>query len=278
MKYTIITLILLILSVGTIETKAQISKYKTTKTSSKIVNQNINKNSKQPKIEKDSPVLKELENNMIYINGGSFIMGGNTGDALPQHKVTLSSFYMCKYEVTQKLWYAIMGYNPSRNKGDNYPVECVTWYDCQKFIERLNDVTGRKYRLPTEAEWEYAACGGEDDYFSKKMSDSNIRNSNDVAWYRDNADFQTHPIGGKLPNKFGLYDMLGNVQEWCQDIYSPYTSTEQTNPLCTSAQYDNRVIRGGNCCTWAYDLSTFHRNSWYREFCEFTTGFRLVRF
>lgn len=126
------------------------------------------------------------------------------------------SFYICKYEVTQKLWVAVMGDNPSEMQGDDLPVEQVNWNDCQTFISKLNKLSGKHYRLPTEAEWEYACRGGK---YSKGYKYSGSNDIDEVAWYDNNSDGKTHPVGQKLPNELGLYDMSGNVWEWCQDMH-----------------------------------------------------------
>ncbi len=163
-------------------------------------------------------------------------------DEKPTHSVTLSSFYLCKYEVTQALWRAVMGNIPSRFKGNNLPVEKVSWDDCQTFITRLNNLTGKNFRLPTEAEWEYAARGGNRSR-GYKYSGSNVLS--DVAWYDDNSGGKTHPVGSKSPNELGLYDMSGNVREWCYDWFGTYSSSAQTNPTGPSSG-SFRVRRGGS--------------------------------
>ncbi len=192
--------------------------------------------------------LNKLINNMVYVSGGTFTMGATIeqdsdahDDEKPTHSVTLSSFYLCKYEVTQALWRAVMGNNPSRFKGNNLPVGWVSWDDCQTFISRLNNLTGKDFRLPTEAEWEYAARGGNRSR-GYKYSGSNVLS--DVAWYEDNSGRKTHPVGSKSPNELGLYDMSGNVWEWCSDWYGTYSSSSQTNPTGASS-VSRRVCRGG---------------------------------
>ena len=138
-----------------------------------------------------SAELNKLINNMVYVSGGTFIMGGDdSSDQMPTHSVTLSSYYICKYEVTQALWRAVMGSNPSNFKGDNLPVEWVSWNDCQTFINRLNSYTGRNFRLPTEAEWEFAARGGN---YSRHYKYSGSNYISDVAWYCDNSGNRTPP-------------------------------------------------------------------------------------
>jgi formylglycine-generating enzyme required for sulfatase activity len=186
---------------------------------------------------------------MVYVEGGTFMMGCNAerdADCLdsqePEHRVTVSSFNIGKYEVTQAQWKAIMGSNPSKFKGDSLPVETVSWKDARKFIRRLNAQTGKRYRLPTEAEWEFAACGGVKSNGYKYSGSNNI---DDVAWYMDNSERKTHPVGTKLPNELGIYDMSGNVWEWCSDWFGDYSGDTQTNPkgpLTGSL----RVLRGGS--------------------------------
>lgn len=198
-----------------------------------------------------STELNKLINNMVYVSGGTFTMGGTSeqgsdayDDEKPTHSVTLSSYYICKYEVTQALWRAVMGNNPSNFKGDNLPVECVSWDDCQTFINRLNSYTGRNFRLPTEAEWEFAARGGN---YSRHYKYSGSNYISDVAWYDGNSN-RTHPVGTKQANELGLYDMSGNVWEWCSDWYGSYSSYSQNDPTGpNSGSY--RVERGGS---WRY--------------------------
>lgn len=187
---------------------------------------------------------------MVYVEGGTFIMGATSEqgsdadkDENPAHNVTLSSYYIGQTEVTQELWQAVMGSNPSGFKGGNLPVEVVSWNDCQEFIRKLNSMTGNQFRLPTEAEWEYAARGGGNKSNGAKYSGGN--SLDDVAWHDGNSSRKTHPVATKAANKLGLYDMSGNVYEWCYDWYDSYNSGSQTNPLgATSGQY--RVLRGGS--------------------------------
>lgn len=180
---------------------------------------------------------------MVYVQGGSFMMGATYeqgsdayGFEKPAHQVTVSSFYICRYEVTQEEWQAIMGSNPSHFKGVKRPVESVSWNDCQIFIRKLNEKTGRNFRLPTEEEWEYAARGGSRSNGYKYAGSNNI---NSVAWYYDNSGNCTHNVGMKHPNELGLYDMCGNVYEWCQNLWYTYSSSA---PNLTETDY---VGRGG---------------------------------
>ncbi len=187
---------------------------------------------------------------MIKVSGGTFQMGATSeqgsdvqSNEKPVHQVTLSDYYIGETEVTQELWQAVMGSNPSHFKTSNQlPVESVSWGDCQTFIANLNQLTGKQFRLPTEAEWEYAARGG------NKSQGYKYSGSNDigaVAWCFRNADSKTHEVGTKAPNELGIYDMSGNVSEWCQDWSGSYSSSEQTNPTGPSSGSD-RVARGGS--------------------------------
>ena len=186
---------------------------------------------------------------MVYVKGGTFTMGATSeqgSDAYdnekPTHRVTLSSFSIGQTEVTQELWEAVMGTNPSYFKGAKLPVERVSWNDCQTFITKLNSLTGQQFRLPTEAEWEYAARGGKQSRGYKYSGSNNI---GDVAWYDDNSGDNTHEVATKAPNELGIYDMSGNMWEWCQDWYGSYSSSFQTNPAGPSLG-SSRVNRGGS--------------------------------
>ena len=192
---------------------------------------------------------------MIAVKGGTFTMGATSeqgsdaySDERPTHQVTLSDYYIGETEVMQELWKAVMGSNPSYFSGTNLPVECVSWNDCQTFITKLNQLTGKNFRLPTEAEWEYAARGGQK---SKGYKYAGSNALSDVAWYWDNSSSKTHPVKQKQANELGLYDMSGNVWEWCQDWYGNYGSAAQTNPTGPSSG-SYRVCRGGG---WYYSAS-----------------------
>ena len=186
---------------------------------------------------------------MVYVSGGSFTMGATSemtesyNDEKPTHQVTLSSYSIGETEVTQALWKAVMGSNPSYFKGDNLPVETVSWDDCQTFIRKLNGLTGLHFRLPTEAEWEFAARGGNQSRHTQYSGSSRSR-IDDVAWYDGNSGSKTHPVKTKQPNELGIYDMTGNVWEWCQDWYGGYSYYAQTNPIGNSLG-SHRVRRGG---------------------------------
>ena len=194
---------------------------------------------------------------MIAVKGGTFQMGSDDGFEWekPVHQVTLSDYYIGETEVTQELWSAVMGSNPSYFTGNmQRPVEWVSWNDCQTFISKLNQLTGETFRLPTEAQWEYAARGGNK---SKGYTYSGSNVIDDVAWCGYNSGEMTHPVKTKAPNELGIYDMSGNVWEWCSDRYGSYSSAAQTDPTGSSTGSD-RVRRGGGrsglatCCRVAY--------------------------
>ena len=189
---------------------------------------------------------------MVRVQGGTFTMGCTSeqggdcyDDEKPAHRVTLSDYYIGETEVTQALWEAVMGSNPSYFKDPVLPVEHVSWDDCQTFLTKLNQLTGKTFRLPTEAEWEYAARGGNQ---SKGYKYSGSNTIDDVAWYYDNGGSKTHAVGTKQANELGIYDMSGNVYEWCSDRYGSYGSSAQTNPT-GAATGSYRVLRGGS---WDY--------------------------
>lgn len=224
----------------------------------------------------NNEVLLSLEENMVYVKGGAFLMGNESSYSLdfekPIHEVCVNNFYICKYEVTQKLWTLIMGFNPSHFKDENFPVENVVWDECQEFIQKLNYITGKKYRLPTEAEWEYAARGGNKS-LGYKFSGSNI--IDEVAWYDDNSNNTTHHVGTKSPNELGLYDMTGNVAEWCQDWYGDYDEHSQTNPTGPS-EGKGRICRGGGWSAMMDFCHVTYRSYIKPDFRIHLFGLRLV--
>ena len=204
------------------------------------------------------PVKDGISIDMVRVEAGTFTMGATPemenpeDDEKPTHQVTLTNdYYIGKYEVTQALWQAVMGNNPSGFKGDNLPVEYVSWYDCLEFISKLNRITGKTFRLPTEAEWEYAARGGKK---SRGYQYSGSSNLSDVAWYSDNSGSKTHAVGSKQANELGIYDMTGNVWEWCQDWFGSYSGSSQVNPIGANSG-SRRVGRGGSWLQHCQGLS-----------------------
>lgn len=216
---------------------------------------------------------------MIAVEGGTFQMGATSeqgGDAYsnesPVHNVTLSDYYIGETEVTQELWQAVMGSNPSHFSGyPQRPVEYVSWNDCQEFITKLNELTGRNFRLPTEAEWEYAARGGNKSQGYKYSGSNTLGN---VAWYDDNSS-STHNVKTKSPNELGIYDMSGNVYEWCQDWYGSYSSSSQTDPTGPSSG-SLRVLRGGSWNHYARYCRVSYRDRNNPDYGYDGYGFRLA--
>lgn len=218
---------------------------------------------------------------MIKVQAGTFTMGATSEmkdpwhNEKPTHQVTLTNdYYIGKTEVTQAMWKAVMGNNPSFFKGDNLPVESVSWNDCQKFISKLNSMTGQNFRLPTEAEWEFAARGGNN---SKHFQYSGSNKLGDVAWYAGNSRKKTHAVATKLPNELGLYDMSGNVWEWCSDRDGNYSSSSQTNPIGPSSG-SSRVFRGGSWGSDAGFCRSSMRYSGPPVFNYYLLGLRLALF
>ena len=193
-------------------------------------------------------------------------------DESPVHNVTLSAFSIGQTEVTQELWTAVMGSNPSNWLGSKLPVETVSWGDCQIFITKLNQLTGKTFRLPTEAEWEYAARGGSKSQGYKYSGSNTI---DDVAWYGSNSDNKTHEVATKQANELGIYDMSGNVWEWCQDWYGTYSSTAQSNPAGASSGSD-RVYRGGSWSNTATHCRVANRGNSTPTYTNCRLGFRLA--
>lgn len=219
-----------------------------------------------------------IKYNMVWVDGGTFRMGATSeqgseiSDEKPVRSVTLSGYYIGKTEVTQALWQAVMGSNPSYFEGDDLPVEQVSWDDCQEFIRKLNSLTGQNFRLPTEAEWEFACRGGNNSRGYKYSGSNYIDN---VAWYDGNSGDKTHPVATKSPNELGIYDMSGNVWEWCADWYGDYSSGRQTNP---KGPYGGsiRVDRGGRWVDIARACRSSDRDFSYPT-CRFNyLGLRLA--
>jgi formylglycine-generating enzyme required for sulfatase activity len=224
----------------------------------------------------------EVDIEMVFVQGGTFFMGCTPEqgtaclpDESPAHEVTLSSFFIGKYPVTQVQWFAVMSNNPSSHRGDlSRPVEHVSWYDVHTFITALNSLTGRTYRLPTEAEWEFAARGGTNTRWHIYSGSDDI---NEVAWYNFNSSSRTHPVGTKAPNELGIYDMSGNVREWVWDWFGSYTAEAKTNPNPTGPFSGSpRVIRGGSWDGGARDCRVSYRSNGTPDFRNSGIGFRLA--
>jgi formylglycine-generating enzyme required for sulfatase activity len=222
----------------------------------------------------------DYEPELVAVEGGTFTMGCTdcdqtpvlVYDGVPAHEVTLSSYKIAKYQITQQQWEAVMGNNPSEFTGYDIPVHKVTWNDVQAFIQKLNILTGKNYRLPTEAEWEYAARGGNQ---SKGYTYSGSNNIDEVAWYGGNSNNQPHPVGEKKPNELGIYDMTGNVGEWCSDWHEFYTTDSQINPH--GPQIGSfRVVRGASCDHVPYRCTVYTRGGWYPDEQPVKIGLRLA--
>ena len=252
--------------------------------SNTYVASSLNNSSASPSVASGSntisiPVKDGISIEMVKVEAGTFMMGATSeqkypyDDEKPVHQVTLTNdYYMGKYEVTQALWEAVMGNNPSRFKGENLPVETVNWNECQEFISKLNSLTGRKFFLPTEAEWEYAARGGKK---SRSYQYSGSSNISDVAWYNGNSGSKTHPVGTKQANELGIYDMSGNVWEWCWDWYGSYSSSSQTNPTGADSG-SSSVRRGGGWYDDARGCRLSHRHHFTPDDRYYNLGLRLA--
>jgi len=215
---------------------------------------------------------------MIKVDGGTFMMGAKNTEPLsftfekPQHEVTLSTFSIGETEVTQELYKAVMGVNPSINKENKKPVECVDWNDCKAFVDRLSEITGKNFRLPTEAEWEYAAIGGKyTHYYLFSGSDRAL----DVAWFITNSDGSSHTVKQLQPNELGLYDMSGNVYEWVNDWYRRYTEVPQTDPQGPD-EGAYKVYRGGAWNVGAGDARCHFRYMRETTYKTQYHGFRIA--
>jgi len=235
-----------------------------------------------------------ISEGLILVEGGTFMMGSmNDADkGKPVHQVTVQRFYIGKYEVTQKEWTGVMGSNPSHYKGDNLPVEMISWHDAIEYCNKRSvkegltpaytvsgqNVTWNKnadgYRLPTEAEWEYAARGGNNGSTEFMYSGSNT--VDDVAWYGENSGNKTHEVGQKKPNGLGLYDMSGNVWEWCWDLHEGYPSEPHTDPS-GAITGSNRILRGGPYYDGATQQHVAYRGAREPSYLYNSIGLRIVR-
>lgn len=235
----------------------------------------------EPNLPKDVTIqVGDVGLRMIYVEGGVFTMGGTDeqGEDVkayeePAHPVKLNSYYIGMTEVTQELWETVMGWNYAWNTESNQlPMEDVSWEDCNEFAEVLSERTGKKFRLPTEAEWEYAARGGIKSGNHKYSGSDNI---DDVAWYVSNSDDMTHKVGTKNANELGIYDMNGNVWEWCQDWYGEYSTSSYDNPTGPKTG-DFRIYRGGSYKEKAEYNRTSNRSFNRPDFRYGNIGLRVV--
>lgn len=220
---------------------------------------------------------KKSYTDMVFVEGGQFTMGSNDKDADPDERelkqISVSDFFISRYEVTQSEWDEIMPENLSVFPGKDHPVECVSWDDARLFIERLNRKTGRHYRLPTQEEWEYAAKGG------KHATESRYSGGNDlntVGWTRDNSRRTTHKVGLLKPNALGLYDMTGNVHEWCDGLYDSVFYAQDTVMNTEYDLKDIRIFKGGSWGNYAKHCRISNTNYNTRETRSFSIGFRLA--
>ena len=218
---------------------------------------------------------------MVSVKGGCFKMGDSFGDGSweerPEHEVCLNDFFIGKYDVTQAQYKKITGKKPSEfaNCGPDCPVENVSKKDADTFINKLNKVSGKKYRLPTEAEWEYAArSGGQNEKWAGTSIPEDL---GEYAWFNDNSDLKPHPIGSRKPNGLGIYDMSGNVWQWCSDWYNDnyYTKSPKDNPKGIPSGFTH-VVRGGSWNSPAGDIRASHRDAFVPGYKDRATGFRLV--
>lgn len=218
---------------------------------------------------------------MKYVKGGTYMMGATKEMGAHDkdeivHQATVKSFFMGETEVTQELWNVVMGKNPSKFKGENHPVEWITWDDCQEFIAKLNALTKQNFRLPTETEWEYAARGG---CHSKHYRYAGGNNLDEIAWHGGNALLKKkkhQPVRLKKPNELGLYDMTGNVSEWCQDYYNVYGTDPMQEPA-NLARRNFRIMRGGCYNNSDYYLRVSNRNIFIHWRHDDNLGLRLAQ-
>ncbi|MDN3683035.1 SUMF1/EgtB/PvdO family nonheme iron enzyme [Vibrio tapetis subsp. quintayensis] len=229
------------------------------------------------------PVAMQIEQDMVLVDGGQFVMGSNSANATkaeqPARSVTVDSFYISKFEVTQDIFNQVMGHSLSYFQGDDIPVNNLSWQQANYFIEQLNELTGQQYRLPTEAEWEFAAKGGN---LSQGYTYSGSDNIDDVAWYGDNANNRAHPVGQKQPNELGVYDMTGNVGEFVidafEDTYYRFGPTDNPNNAKDSdINLSHKSVRGGSFAYDASESENYRRDFASQSIIMSDMGLRLVK-
>jgi len=214
---------------------------------------------------------------MVWVDGGTFKMGGKGyGDEKPVHEVTLDGFWLSKYQVTQAQYEAIMGKNPARFKGPNKPVECVSWNDAKEYCRRLSEETGGRFVLPSETQWEFACRGGSELEYCFGDKEEELE---DYAWYGNNSNDETHSVGLRKPNAWGLYDMHGNVWEWCEDDW--HDNYEKApgdgKPWVDEPRGNRRVLRGGSWYYFSFFCRSAYRFNNAPDITNFNFGFRLAR-
>ncbi|MCB0706914.1 MAG: formylglycine-generating enzyme family protein [Saprospiraceae bacterium] len=215
---------------------------------------------------------------MIKVAGGAFLMGSTEWlETQPVQKIQVPGFYLAKYPVTQELWQSVMGDNPANFKGKTNPVERVSWDDTQLFLEKLNQICGQNYRLPSEAEWEYTARGGR---VSQGLRYAGSNKLKEVGWYDTNSHGETKPVGLKQANELGFYDMSGNIREWCADHWHDnYQGIPKDGSAWVKGGYsDRRVVRGGSWFFDDYFCAVSYRDWYYSNFRYYFIGFRLARY
>lgn len=219
-------------------------------------------------------IINDIIKDLIFVEGGTFTMGSEdpTTYACPPHQVTVSSYYIYKFEIMQRYWYKILEIAPKTVNYYAHPICNISWYDCQLFIDKLNKLTGLKFRLPTEAEWEYAARGGK---FSQNNTYSGSNSISDVAWYVNNSENIIHRVASLQPNELGLYNMSGNVWEWCYDWYAPYPDSS-IKDYKGPENGSSKVYRGGSFTDSESYLRVTVRNSGFPTCILNNLGFRIV--
>ncbi|USD42691.1 SUMF1/EgtB/PvdO family nonheme iron enzyme [Vibrio sp. SCSIO 43135] len=229
------------------------------------------------------PIAQQINTDMVLVEGGTFEMGSNASNASkaeqPARNVRVDSFYISKFEVTQELFESVMGSSMSYFAGDDIPVNNISWQQANYFIERLNELTGEEYRLPTEAEWEFAAKGGNE---SQGFTYSGSDNIDDVAWYDGNSNNRAHPVGLKQPNELGLYDMTGNVGEFVidafDDTYYRFGPTDNPNNAQDSdVNLAHKSLRGGSFSYGKHDSENFRRDFASQSIIMSDMGLRLAK-
>lgn len=280
MKKTVLFLSIILVSLVCLNANAQNKKRRAPNNTATSTHSTKDYNSKACVVDGTNLIftVKGVKFEMILVESGDFMMGARSNDIYandnekPAHNVTLTPYFIGKTEVTQELWEAIMGDNPSNNKSPRHPVEQVSYEDCKAFIEKLNLLTDVEFSLPTEAQWEYAARGGRDGGYRYAGTTQHL---NEFAWYNDNSNGETHDVATKRPNGLGLFDMSGNVSEWCNDWWGDYPRIGLTNPTGPSSG-PAHILRGGNFECFDFLLRVSHRRGGVPNAKSKAFGLRLA--